>query len=167
MTHSSELMANAGKPDYVALLEAAYGPPSQEGFGSATFFEPLLPTDDLEQAALGKYRLFVGDLWERWGEEAWMRPWKKAYARPAGGSRDIVNELRRMEDRGARMSAGVLLDNVDDAERGHAALAAAFDDPTVSELVIYTVGDGEAMSGLLIAARRGDHSATFLAFLLD
>jgi hypothetical protein len=38
----------------------------------------------------------------------------------------------------------------------------------VTELVVYNVGDGAAMSGLIIAGRRGETGkATFLVFLLD
>ena len=73
-----------------------------------------------------------------------------------------------MDDREARLSASVILDEVDDAENARAALAAAFDDPAVSELAVYTVGDGAAMAGILIAGRRGDTGeTTFLVFLLD
>ena len=34
-----------------------------------------------------------------------------------------------------------------------AALAVAFDDPGVTELRVFDLGDGEAMSGLLVAGR--------------
>ncbi|MCB0201860.1 MAG: hypothetical protein KDI03_17475, partial [Anaerolineae bacterium] len=60
----------------------------------------------------------------------------------------------------------MILDNVDNAEAARAALAAVYDDPAVTELRVYTLGDGEAMSGLLVAGRRGSE-ATFLVFLLD
>ena len=48
-----------------------------------------------------------------------------------------------------------------------AALAAAFDDPAVTELAAYTLGDGAAMAGILVAGRRDDGADTFLVFLLD
>jgi len=51
------------KPDSVSRLEAAYGGPSEGGFGSAVFHETLQDTDDLTQAALSTYRTFVGKLW--------------------------------------------------------------------------------------------------------
>jgi hypothetical protein len=156
------------KPDYVAALEAAYGAPSQAGFGSAVFYEPVKTDDGLDQAALAKYRFFVGDLWERYGEAAWMGPWRRVYTRLADGTPDIVAELRGMGDRQARVSASMVLDEVEGAETARAALAAAFDDPAVSELVVYTVGDGAAMAGILVAGRRGDTGeAIFLVFLLD
>ena len=156
------------KPAYVAGLEASYGPPSQAGFGSAVFYEPLAADDSLTDAALAKYKTFTGELWERWGEEAWMGPWKEVYARPAGAKPDIVAELRGITDIDARNSAPMILDVVQDAEQAKAALAAAFDDPAVTELRVFNLGDGGAMSGILVAGRRaaaGD--ATFLVFLLD
>ncbi len=168
MTHHTQPATGPVKPDDVTALEAAYGAPSQAGFGSAVFYERLQATDALDQAALAKYRFFVGDLWDRYGEAAWMGPWKRVYTRQAGGTSGIVVELRGMDDREARLSASVILDEVDDAENARAALAAAFDDPAVTELAVYTVGDGAAMAGILIAGRRGDTGeTTFLVFLLD
>jgi hypothetical protein len=58
----------------VTRLEGTYGGPSQQGFGSAVFYENLRDTDDLTQAALSRYKTFVGKLWERFGEAAWMGP---------------------------------------------------------------------------------------------
>jgi hypothetical protein len=154
------------RPEYVAALEAAYGAPSQAAFGSAVFYEKTV--DDLEQAALAKYRYFVGDLWERYGGDAWLGPWKKVYTRQSQAKADIVAELRGITDQAAQLSVPMILDAVQDAEQARAALTAAFDDPAVTELAVYNTGDGAAMSGLLIAARRaavGD--STFLVFLMD
>ena len=168
MTHMEQPKSDAPKPEYVSDLEAAYGAPSQAGFGSAVFYEPIKAGDDLAQAALAKYKYFTGDLWERWGEDAWMGPWKEVYTRGAGAERDIVAELRSITDRDARPSVPMILDDVENAEAGRAALAAAFDDSAVTELTVYNVGDGGAMSGLLVAGRRGETGeATFLVFLLD
>ena len=168
MPHQNERQSDTAKPQVVTDLEAAYGAPSQAGFGSAVFYEPRPADGDLEQAALAKYKYFVGDLWERYGEEAWMGPWKAVYTRPADGKRNIIAELRGITNRDARQSVEMILDNVDDPEKARAALAAAFDDPAVTELAVYNTGDGAAMSGLLLAGRRGDAGeATFLVFLLD
>lgn len=146
----------------VANLQAAYGPPSQAGFGSAVFDEQLPPAADLEQAALAKYRYFVGELWERYGEAAWLGPWREVYARQAGAKLDIVAELKTIKDQGAALSVPMILDN--DA----AALAAVFDDPVMTELRVFTIGDGEAMSGLLLAGHCPATGETvFLVFLLD
>jgi hypothetical protein len=155
-------------PDYVSQLKAAYGGPSQQGFGSAVFFQTLADTDDLTQASLSKYQMFVGKRWERYGEQAWMGPWRAVYARKAGATPDIVAELRAIADPDTRQSVPMLLDDIDGAEAARAALSAAFDDPAVTELRTFSLGDGEAMSGLLIAGRRGaSGETTFLVFLMD
>ena len=157
----------SGKPSYVTILEAAYGAPSQAGFGSAVFYEPIKAGDDLAQAALAKYKYFVGELWERWGEDAWMGPWKEVYARKAGAKADIVAELRGIADPDAQNSVPMILDVVENAEAARQALSAAYDDPAVTELRVFTLGDGGAMSGLLVAARRDTGETTFLVFLMD
>lgn len=162
------IAAPAGLPAYVARLQAACGPPSQAGFGSAVFHEVLPADADLAQAAQGKYRYFVGELWERYGEQAWLGPWREVYARAPGARRELVAELRGIGDRDAQLSVPMMLDGIQDAEEARAALSAAFDDPAVTELRVFHLGDGAAMSGLLVAGRRGDSGeATFLVFLMD
>ena len=158
----------ATKLQYVADLEAAYGPPSQSAFGSAVFYESIGADHSLTNAALAKYKYFAGELWERYGEDAWMGPWKEVYTRAAAAKPDIVAELRGISDPDASISAPMILDVVQDADQARAALSAAFDDPAVTELRVFNLGDGEAMSGLLVAGRRADTAdATFLVFLLD
>ena len=167
-TTSVAPQAGAGKPAYVTALEAAYGAPSQAGFGSAVFYEQLKATDKLEEVALAKYKYFVGGLWERYGADAWMGPWKEVYVRPAGAKPDIVAELRGIKDADAQLSAPMILDDIEGADKARAALAAAFDDPAVTELRAFNLGDGGAMSGILVASRRGaTEEATFLVFLMD
>jgi len=155
------------KPDYVTGLESAYGAPSQNGFGSAVFFEQLGPADNLEQAALEKYRYFVGEIWERFGQDAWMSAWKQVYTRPDEVDRDIMAELRSISDLDASLSVPMILDVVQDAESARLALSNVYDDKSVVDLVVYNLGDGSAMSGLLIAGRRGNGETTHLVFLYD
>lgn len=156
------------QPAYVTDLQAVYGPPSQVGFGSAVFHEPLPAAAALEPAAFEKYRHFVGDLWERFGEDGWKGAWKEVFARRPDSTADIIAELRGLEDFGAMLSASLVLDNVDEPEAGQAALAAAYDDPAVDELRVYAIGDGEAISGILIAGRRSRTlEGTYLVFLMD
>ena len=157
-----------GKPGYVIALEAAFGAPSQAGFGSAVFYEQMKATDDLEKLALEKYRYFVGNLWERYGEDAWMRPWKQVYARKAGARHDILAELRNIQDPDAAISVPMILDNIEGAEKARLVLSSTYDDAAMTELWVYNLGDVGAMSGLLIAGRRAETGeAVFLVFLLD
>ena len=96
----------------------------------------------------------------------WGRGSASTRARPVR-PRAIVAELRALANRDAALSASVLLEGVDAPERAQAALAAAFDDPAVAELAVYTLGDGGAMAGLLVAGQRQDRGAIFLVFLMD
>jgi hypothetical protein len=156
------------KPDALIQLEAVYGEPSQSGFGSAVFHRTLQSADDLTQAALSTYKTFVGPLWERFGEPAWMGSWREVYVRNAGTTSDIGAELRAITDPDARLSVPMILDDIDRPDAARAALSAAFDDSAVTELRVFNLGDGAAMSGLLIAARRGASGQTgFLVFLMD
>jgi hypothetical protein len=157
-----------GKPEYLTMLEAAYGGPSQAGFGSAVFSATLGSADDLAEAALSSYRTFVGQLWERYGEKAWMGPWKEVYVRRTGVAPNIAAELRGIPDGDTQVSVPMVLDNIDGAEAARAALSAAFDDTAVTEVRVFNLGDGEAMSGLLVAGRRNaSGEALFLVFLMD
>jgi hypothetical protein len=155
------------KPEYIVNLEAAYGLPGQAGFGSAVFFERVESAGALEREALKKYEYFVGDSWKRAGKDAWMAQWKKVYVRQANDKHDIVGELRSLTDQNARLSAPMILDGISNADAARLALSGAYDDASVVELTVYNIGDGEAMSGLLIAARRSDGEGTFLVFLMD
>jgi hypothetical protein len=162
-----DMSQNTAKPAYVTDLEAAYGPPSQAGFGSAVFYEPDTSNGDLPAWSLEKYKYFVGDLWDRYGEEAWLGPWRQVYWRPDGAVPDIVAELRAIDDADAARSVEMLLDNIADPEAARAALAAVFDDPAMREVVVFNLGDGAAMAGVLVAGRRTSGEAVFLLFLMD
>lgn len=155
----------AGLRPETKALEAVFGAPSQAGFGSTVLQARAADRADLERLALAAYRYFVGGLWEKWGEAAWMGPWHQLMARQGAG--DIVAELQALADPAARQSAGMILDAVTDAEAGKRALAQAFDGPSVADLLVYALGDGGAMSGLLVAARLADGDALFLVFLMD
>ena len=155
-------------PGYVEALQAAYGPPSETGFGSAVFFVASLPVDGLEAAALEHYRRFVGKGWSPGGDDSvWINPWKEVYRRNDAAARDIVTELEAITDPAAKLSVPMILDVVTDPAPARRALAAAMDDPAVEALSVYNLGDGAALSGLEIAARRSNGEAVFLVFLLD
>ncbi|MDX2229783.1 MAG: hypothetical protein NW220_09110 [Leptolyngbyaceae cyanobacterium bins.349] len=152
----------------VTVLQSIYGQPSQAGFGSAVFHEVLEPGADLEAVALRFYQYFVGKLWEQYGETAWMSPWKQVYVRPAGTQPDIVAELRAIADPTAANYVPILLlDETADQVKAQQALAALFDDPQVTDLRVYAIGDGAALSGLLLVGSRITDEATILISLLD
>ena len=155
------------KPDYVLALEKAYGPPNQEGFGGAVFFEQVEEDSDLEELARKYYQYFVGGKWEEWGEETWMFSWKEVYARKSGELQDIVKEVAGIDDVAASSSVPLLTEIIEDPDAAKKALAGAYDDPQVADLRMFTIGDGEAMSGLLVAGQRENGEATFLVVLMD
>ena len=156
---------NEAKPAYVSDLEAVYGPPAEEGFGSAAFFLRTDGPKDLEELAREVYCSFVGALWERWGEDAWMGPWRQVYARPDAGTVDAVAELRGISDAEAKRSLPLLLEVPGNAD---AVLATAFNDPAVTEFRVFNIGDGEAVSGLLVAGQRtAENEAVFIVALMD
>lgn len=154
-------------PEYTDLVNL-YGASSQVGFGSAVFHEIIEPGTDLEAIALRYYQYFVGTLWEQYGESAWMSPWKQVYVRPNGIQPDIVAELRAIADPlAAQYMPILLLTETDDQARAEQALATVFNDPQVTDLRVYAIGDGAAMSGLLLAGSRSTGETTILVSLLD
>jgi hypothetical protein len=167
-TGPSTSAAEQGVPGHVQQLQRAYGPPSEQGFGSAVFHSTLRPGDSLATAALEYYRRFVGSKWQRFGEQAWMGSWREVYSRGEDAPHDIVAELRGIADPDTRNSVPMILEVVEDAAAARAALSAAFDAPQVTELRVFNLGDGGAMSGLLVAGRRAaTGEAVMLVFLLD
>jgi hypothetical protein len=168
MTEKKTSAAGSAKPTYVTDLEKAYGAPSQEGFGSAVFFEQLKSDAYLEKEALAKYKYFVGEQWDRLGgDKAWLGPWKKVYSRKSGAKGDVVNELKGIDDFDAQLSVPMILESVENADAAVKALAAVYDDPSVTDFTVHNTGDGGAMSGLVLSGRRTNGETTFLVFLMD
>ena len=86
---------------------------------------------------------------------------------PIDQPRDIASELPSITDRDAHQLAPLIVDNGSSATSSRQALAAAFDDDAVALVRVYKIGDGAALSGLLIAGRRENGEAVFLVLLLD
>jgi hypothetical protein len=135
---------------------------------------------DLETLAKQRYQEFCGEIWNRFGPENWLGPWCELYHRSNNApllERNILEELGSLkDDHCIDLVVSMLLDNIDDAEAGHAALTQVFDDASIHQLSIYRLGDGEAFSGLMIAATTlpvttvGEETtvqAIFLTFLMD
>jgi hypothetical protein len=84
-------VTGADRPDYVKALEAAFGSPNQSGFGSTVLFATARDREEFVNLARAAYRHFTGELWERWGEAAWMGSWRLVHERASG--RDVLAEL--------------------------------------------------------------------------
>ena len=149
-------------------LEAVYGGPSESGFGSAVFRLPAAEkADDLDAAAEAIYRRFVGDAWKLGGDDAWMAPWKCVYERAGATDRGIVAELRGIDDQAAKGSVPLLMDLLPDPGAAEQALSAAFDEPGMAAVSAYNIGDGAAMSGVLLAGEKKNGERLFVIALLD
>ena len=153
--------------DRTAALQAIFGQPSQAGFGSAVFAERVGQPQDLEAAAKRYYRHFLGKQWAEAGESVWMAPWHRVYARPSGLHADIVAELRGIRNPAARSALSVLLEGHDTPDAAQHALSAVYDDAGMEIVQVYTLGDGAALSGVLIAGRTRNGASTLLIFLMD
>jgi hypothetical protein len=131
-------------------LEKVYGKASDAGFGSAVFHEAAHVNSTSDSIALAHYRRFLGSKWTKDSEAQWMKPWKRVYSRPANTTGDILRELAAITDAEARVSIPLLTELIEQADDGRKALAAAFDHPDARQLNVYVIGDGEAMSGILV-----------------
>jgi hypothetical protein len=149
-------------------LQSVYGVPNQAGFGSAVFDARIEPGSALEAVARDCYQHFVGKLWEKYGESAWMSTWKQVFDRPNGIQPDILAELRTIADMPSSEYLPILLlTETNDNDHAQQALAAVFNDPQITELKVFSIGDGAAMSGLLLAGSRATGETTILVSLLD
>jgi hypothetical protein len=155
-------------PPFLTDLINIYSSPSQAGFGSAVFYEKIEETADLDSIALKYYQYFLGDLWNRFGEAAWLSTWKQVYARQTGKTSQIVSELKAIAaPEVASFVPLLLLNETEQGEKAEKILSTVYDAPNIAELRVYTIGDGEAMSGLLIIGYRTTGEAIILISLLD
>lgn len=142
----------------ISRLQEIYGGPEVRGLGSGVIEIPLDDESRFESTAKERYRVFCGEIWERFGPENWMGQWAEVYRRPVakgGSAAAIESELRGLEDHPASMAGSLMLDNIDDADAAKETLKRVFDDPAIRRLSIYRLGDGEAIFGIMIAALAG------------
>ena len=92
---------------------------------------------------------------------------RDAYYKAMEGLNALQRELQGIKDRDAAISVPLIIEVSGDAEAAREALSDTYDAPEVTELRVYNIGDGEAMSGLLLAGRRENGEATFLTVLMD
>jgi hypothetical protein len=158
------------KKNYTPIIEAlekVYGKPVSTGFGSAVFYDESKQNASLASIALNVYKLFMGEKWNAETESTWMSAWKKVYERSPGNAADILSELNNVKDADAKRSVPLLTELVENAEDGQHALAAAFNHADISQVQVYSVGDGEAMSGLLLCGLFSDYSVCSVICLMD
>ncbi len=107
-------------------------------------------------------------MWEEYGESAWMSQWKQVYSRPDEVQPDVVAELRAIVDPlASHFMPIMLMAETDDKDRAQQSLASVFNDPLINELKVFSIGDGAAMSGLLLAGSSATGETTIIVSLLD
>jgi len=148
----------------VSALEAVFGKASAEGFGSAVFSNV---TFEGNSTALAKqvYASFLGDKTTGEYGHLWMENFGEVSH--ATGKTDIVETLNNITDPDAKRSVPLLIEIVSDAEAAKAALQQAFDADDISELSICKIGDGEAMSGLVVSGIYSNKENTSVIALMD
>lgn len=153
-------------PAWVVALQAVFGPPSAAGFGSAVFY---LPADGaaLETTARQVYERFCGERWGELGAEQWLGVWRLLYDRPAGQPGAVLQEIPALADPESRSAALMLWEGGPEPTAARAALQTAFDSSAVAQFRIYKIGDGEAMSGAILAAETTQGEQVCLVILLD
>lgn len=160
---------NVGEiPMWVAGLQLIFGPPSDTGFGSAVSYSPpCAAAMPLEAMARIHYERFCGERWTELGGEQWLGVWRRLYDRPAGQAGDVLSEIPALADPEARSAALMLWEGGPEPTAARAALQAAFDAANVAQFHIYKIGDGEAMSGAILAVETTRGEQCCLIILLD
>lgn len=151
----------------ISELEKWYGPAEPAGMGNAVVVDPLPVSESLEAVAKQRYQWFVGKMWQSVGEAAWLENWKEVYRRPEEGQHDILAELKAISDRDARQSVPLMIADRENAAAASAALQKVYDSPKILELRVFNLGDGGAMSGLIVAGRTDDEQTVQVIFLMD
>ena len=150
----------------IAALENIFGKASDAGFGSAVFHGATIAGDSVEKKALEHYKNFLGAKCSGEREQAWMQTWKNVFTRANKGS-GIVSELASISDAEAKRSVPLLTEFTSDPEAAASALASAFDHEHVKDLSVFRIGDGEAMSGLIVTAIYDDLYCCSVVALMD
>lgn len=150
----------------IASLENVYGKASAAGFGSAVYQEPVDMSAQPDAIAIKHYREFLGPKWNAERAAAWMSTWKTVYARPKDSQGDILAELASISDPDAKQSVGLLTEFIENASAGQEAMAAVFNHGDIVDLSIHSIGDGEAMSGIMVTALfSGGHTCSLVALM--
>lgn len=145
--------AAAPAADAWARLQSLWGPCEPVGMGDALCREPLAAGVSLDEWARGKYLVLANKNWDLFEPEKWLAEFREVHRRPDGVEGTIVDELLALRGNNIELVIENVLTNREDAAALKPALSAVFDGPHMAEVVVYSIGDGEALNGLLIVAR--------------
>jgi len=152
---AAERPGEAGGPDSGGWnrLQALLGPCGPVGMGDSLCREPLPAAASLDEWARAKYLVLANKNWEVFDPEAWLAPFREVHRRPKDSPGEIVEELLALHGDNIELVIENFLTNREDASELKGALAAVFDGRSMAEMVIYAIGDGEALKGVLIVGR--------------
>ena len=152
----------------IQRLEVLFGKPSEATLGAAVFqSQSALSVSQLDDFAKAQYQHFAGAAWESFGEENWNKTWKLLYRRPKSSPLDILGELNQIEDSATNLAASQLTENHDEPSGAQEALKGVFDSDFIQEVSIYSIGDSEAITGVLIAGILDTGTGVALVFNMD
>lgn len=151
-----------------ARLQALLGPCAPVGMGDAVCHEPLAAGVPLETWARDKSLVLANKGWENFQPEMWRAQFRELYRRPESATGAITDELAALTGDNIELVIGNFLDNRDNAGELKQSLTAVFDAPAMSEVVVYRIGDGQALAGVLLVGRqRGKNEVTCVYHLWD
>jgi hypothetical protein len=148
-------------------LERVFGKASAAGFGSAVFHGQAKPTETSASIAWEHFKSFLGPKWTPERQKAWEGGWKLLYTRPAAAEGNIMAELGSISDPEGKRAIPLLTELIEDADTAKKALTAAFNHADVRQLSMHHLGDGEAISGIMISALYNDGMACSVIALMD
>ena len=162
--------ADAGTSDENAWtrLQSLLGPCEPVGMGDALCREPLASDASLDEWARAKSLVLANKNREVFEPQMWLANFHEVARRPARTEGRIIDELLARKGDNFELVVENFLTNRDDAADLRTALTAVFDGPHMAEVVVYSMGDGEALNGLLIVGRhRASEEATCVYHLWD
>ncbi len=145
--------AAAPNADAWARLQLLWGPCEPVGMGDALCRERLDAGVSLDEWARAKYLVLANKNLEVFEPEKWLAQFREVHRRPAGSEGAIVQDLLGLQGNNFELVVENVLTNREDAAELKPALSAVFDGPRMAEVVVYSIGDGEALNGLLIVGR--------------
>lgn len=146
-------------------LEKIYGPSSAEGWGSAVFAGMAKEGEALAATAQKLYQQFLGEKAKSNFDSVWMPAFKQVLVRNGAGK--VLEDLTKIEDPDAKNSVGLLTDAVEDSAGAQQALSSAYDNADLLEVGAFTIGDGEAMSGIILLGSFVDNQYMAVIALMD
>ncbi len=151
----------------IGALEKIYGKANDTAFGSAVFHGPVTPAANIDDIAMQHYKAFLGKKLTSQTETNWFQPWKKVYERSPEIKADILTEYNGIKDTNAQISLPLITELIENAGEGKQALAEAYNHAGVNAMAVFTIGDGEAFSGIITTGIYSNEYGCSVITLMD